>query len=123
MPVLLFRLSGVSEEEADQVRALLDKHSIEFYETTAGRWGVSMPGIWLPDGSQADEAKGLLNEYQAERQARFQNEQQGLMQTSVLSSLWASFWQRPVRFVLALAAILFVLGLSLYPFIDLFVDQ
>lgn len=122
MPVLLFRLNGVSEEEADEVRALLDTHSIHYYETTAGRWGVSMPGIWLPDEEQSSEAKALLQNYQAERFQRFNQEQHHLMQQSLASSLWTSFWKKPVRFTLVILAVLFVLGLSLYPFVDLFIN-
>lgn len=122
MPVLLFKLSGVSDEEADDVRSLLDAHGIEFYETTAGRWGVSMPGIWLPDNSQYTEAAELLSDYQAKRKERFDDEHQQLMNESPLSSLWISFWQKPFRFLLALIAIVFVLGLTFYPFIDLFTE-
>ena len=33
MRVLLFKLNGVPEDEADEVRALLADHGIDFYET------------------------------------------------------------------------------------------
>ncbi|MFC3151875.1 DUF6164 family protein [Litoribrevibacter euphylliae] len=123
MPVLLFKLNGVSDEEADDVRSLLDQHNIDFYETTAGRWGVSMPGIWLPDNSQYTEAAELLDNYQAKREERFAQDHQQLMNQSIASSLWANFWRKPVKFLLAIVAVVFVLGLTFYPFIDLFVNE
>ena len=47
MALLLFRLRNVPDDEADEVRHLLNENSIEFYETSAGNWGISMPAIWL----------------------------------------------------------------------------
>ena len=45
MSKLLFRLRNVPDDEADEVRELLTQHSIEFYETGAGNWGISMPRV------------------------------------------------------------------------------
>ena len=56
MAQLVFRLKNVPEEEADDIRALLDEHDIEFYETSAGRWQISMAGIWVRDKEQAQQA-------------------------------------------------------------------
>jgi hypothetical protein len=39
MAKILFRLNGVSDEEANDVRELLANHAIDFYETSAGNWG------------------------------------------------------------------------------------
>lgn len=36
---ILFRLSGVPDDEADDVRMLLTDNAIDFYETSAGNWG------------------------------------------------------------------------------------
>ena len=52
MPELLFKLRNVPDDEAEEVRQLLNDHEINFYETRAGGWGISMPGIWLPDDRQ-----------------------------------------------------------------------
>jgi hypothetical protein len=119
MPILLFKLQGVSDQEADEVRSLLESNSIRFYETTAGRWGVSMPGIWLPDEEQHDEAVSLLQSYQQERSRQFREDYELLVQSGNQPSLWSNFWQRPIRFTLAVVAVIFVIGLSLYPFLDL----
>ena len=56
MPVKLFSLRGVPDDEADEIRALLAQHAIDYYETPPGNWGVSMPAIWLPDDSELARA-------------------------------------------------------------------
>lgn len=67
MPELLFKLRNVPDDEAEEVRQLLNDHEISFYETHAGSWGVSLPGMWLQDDSQLKEAKSLIETYQRER--------------------------------------------------------
>jgi len=47
MAVQLFKLKGVPEDEAEDIRNLLTNHYIDHYETPAGNWGISMPAIWL----------------------------------------------------------------------------
>jgi hypothetical protein len=67
MSTLLFSLRGVPDDEADEVRELLVEHNINFYETPAGNWGVSMPALWLKDDSDLANAQILLNIYQQQR--------------------------------------------------------
>lgn len=67
MAIRLFSLCGVSSEEADQIRNLLFKKNINFYETPTGNWGRSMAAIWLTDESQLSIAKKVLDEYHADR--------------------------------------------------------
>ena len=122
MPELLFRLNGVSDEEADEVRALLDDHAIEYYETTAGRWGVSMPAIWLPDEQEPEEAKKLLENYQAERSERVRAELNEMISNGTQPTVWTKFCSQPFKFVLAVVALAFVVGLTLYPFLSLIDD-
>ena len=47
MSKLLFKMRHVPEDEAQEVRELLASNKIEFFETFAGNWGVSMPALWL----------------------------------------------------------------------------
>jgi hypothetical protein len=68
MPHLLFSLRNVPEDEAYEVRELLSEYEISFYETSAGNWGVSMPGLWLRDDLDLPKAQQLLDEYQQQRQ-------------------------------------------------------
>lgn len=68
MAILLFSLRGVPEDEAYEVRELLNQHQIDFYETSAGNWGVSMPALWLRDEINLEKARQLLAQYQQQRQ-------------------------------------------------------
>ncbi|MGV8932232.1 MAG: DUF6164 family protein, partial [Luteimonas sp.] len=44
MSKLLLNLRQVLDDEADDVRAFLDAHQLEYYETTPSRWGISYGG-------------------------------------------------------------------------------
>lgn len=70
MPYQLLNLRNVPEDEADEVRALLDAEAIPYYETQPGPWGISMGAIWIKDALQAQRAQQLLDEYSHERQRR-----------------------------------------------------
>ena len=61
MSKLLFKLRNVPEDEADDVRNLLTTHQIDFYETSAGNWGISLSAIWITHDEQFDEAKRLFD--------------------------------------------------------------
>jgi len=69
MRVLLCRLDGVPEDEAEEVRELLRAHRVDHYETPGGLWGISVAGIWLPDEEELPRARQLLESYQATRAA------------------------------------------------------
>ncbi len=117
MSVLIFRLNGASEEEAAQVRELLEQHDLVFYETSAGRWGISVAGLWLLDEGQKLRARELIEQYQGERKLQFEHwwaEQPGF-----LMGLWRSFSARPIAFVLTAILLLAILFISLSPFLHL----
>jgi hypothetical protein len=67
MAILLFSLRGVPDDEAYEVRGLLTEQQIDFYETSAGNWGISMPALWLRDHAQLAQARELLANYQQQR--------------------------------------------------------
>ena len=70
MPYQLLNLRNVPEDEAEEVRALLDAQAIPYYETPPGPWGVSMGAIWIKEATHAQRAQQLLDEYSHERQQR-----------------------------------------------------
>ncbi len=119
MPVKLFALNGVPDDEADDVRALLTASEIDFYETSAGNWGISIAAIWLHDDSQLAKARALLDEYQRQRLARarddYQQQQQEGRQRTVLDLIR----ENPLRFFGYLAAIAVILYLSIQPFMQI----
>ena len=63
MSALIFRLRNVPEDEAMQVRDLLDEHRIDWFETSAGNWGIGMPGLWVKDVDDAQRARTLIDTF------------------------------------------------------------
>lgn len=116
MPLQLFNLRGVPDDEAEDIRQLLDEHAIEFYETSAGNWGVSLPAIWLGDGSeQFDEAKRLIDAYQIERTERARAAYRQLNAQGGGRSIFSIIWERPVQFGVYLMVIALILFITLTP--------
>jgi hypothetical protein len=74
MPVKLFSLHNVPDDEAEEVRELLRSNEIDFYETPAGNWGISVAYIWLHDENELEKAKALIDNYQQERLIRVREE-------------------------------------------------
>src|SRR5690606_17261104 len=116
MSKLLFRMRNVPEDEATEVRELLESHGISYYETFAGNWGISMPALWLRDESRLQEAKQLLQEYQQQRAIRVRAELEQLRAAGEAPSLLDSFRAQPWRFALYTAAALFILFVSVSAF-------
>ena len=65
MAIMLFKLRGVPDDEAEEVREVLKGAGIDFYETPPSRWGVSMEAIWLQDEEQMERARALIDGYQS----------------------------------------------------------
>ncbi len=119
MSVLLFRLRNVPDDEAEEIRQLLTEHAIEFYETSAGNWGISFAGIWLRDKAQLAQAKALIEAYQKERQARARAAYEQQLREGSQRRMVDLIRENPIRFLIYLAVIGLVLTLSVKPFLDL----
>ncbi len=119
MARLLFKLAQVPDDEARDIRALLDEHQISYYETSAGFFRVGLDAIWLGDGTQEERARELIREYQAERCIRQQQNYAQLVEAGQVPSMWQVFCAQPIRFIASLIAIIFVAGLTLIPFVML----
>jgi hypothetical protein len=119
MALLLFKLNGVPQDEADDIRTLLDTHAIDYYETEQGNWGISLAAIWLRDESQKEEAKRLIDEYQQQRYEKARQEYEAKREAGELETLLGRALRDPLRFILYLLAILGILYLSIIPFIKL----
>tara|TARA_R100001440_G_scaffold29664_3_gene47615 strand:- start:51632 stop:52003 length:372 start_codon:yes stop_codon:yes gene_type:complete len=117
MPHFLMNLRNVPDDEADDVRALLDDNNVDYYETPPSRWGISMGGFWARDADEAARAKALLKAYQQQRfttqKALYEQQKQ---EGSVLS-FGQRLWRRPVTVLAVLVAVVFILALSIGPFI------
>jgi hypothetical protein len=112
MARLLFSLRGVPEDEAAEIRTLLNSHSVDYYETDAGNWGISMPALWVHDDETHAVARQLLDDYQHNRfiQQRAYYEQQKKLGRQ--RTIWHILLEKPVQVILSLAFITFIIYLS-----------
>ena len=109
---LLFRLANVPEDEACDVRQLLDDNHIDYYETDAGRWRLGVDALWLKDKSQLQQARDLISQYQ---QQRYQQAQQQAVQ----QSWWQVLKAHPLQLLMTVLSVVIVLGVSILPFLHL----
>lgn len=119
MSALLFKLRNVPDDEADDIRALLDEQNIDIYETTAGNWGISMPAMWVQHDEDLAAGKSLIKAYQVQRAATSRaayNEKKRLGQTP---SIWQSFAKRPLASLGIILFCVFVLYVMISPFVKL----
>lgn len=119
MPILLFNLKGVPDDEAEDIRALLNSNGIDYYETPAGNWAASVPAIWLNDGSQRPQARLLIDQYQRERLIRARAEYAQLQKDGKHRTILDLIRENPIRFIVYLAAIAVVVYFSTKPFMDI----
>ncbi|MFC3552258.1 DUF6164 family protein [Lysobacter cavernae] len=117
MSKLLLNLRNVPDDEADDVRAMLDEHRIAFYETTPSRWGISSGGIWVTDDAAIVEAKRLMAIYQAQRQTRVRAEYDAARRAGTAETFWTVLRAEPARVALTVLGILFMLALVALPII------
>ena len=118
MAKLLLNLRYVPDDEADEVRALLDEHAIEYYETRPSMWGVSAGGIWVRHDDSAAAAKRLMAEYQERRRVKARGEYEAAKLAGA-ATFAAAFRAHPLRTAAILLGIALVLALSAAPFLML----
>lgn len=119
MAALIFRLRNVPEDEADGVRALLDEHAIDWYETTAGNWGIAMPGIWAGRDDQISKARHLIERYQIERTASQRQLYEEQRRNGESPTLASRILQHPIRVLGIVLFCLFILYVSIHPFLQM----
>ena len=119
MAKLIFKLKSASYEEADDIKNLLTENKIDFYETPAGNWGISMNALWLKDEAQSIQAKQLIDEYQLIRSQRIKLETQQKIDNGEIETFFQRLLSRPVQFITILAIILFILYISIMPFLEI----
>jgi len=117
MAILVFRLNDVPDEEADAVRGLLNDNHINYYETSAGKWGFSVAGIWLTDNEDKPRARELIDAYQLEHASQSRQAYQTRQEAGELDTFMTRLLRDPLRFILYVMIILFILYVSLVPFL------
>lgn len=118
MSKLLFRLRNVSDDEAEEVRQLLDDNEIAYFETSPGNWGISMPAIWVKEDAQYKQARRLLDQYQSERTIRIRQAYEISKERGETRTSWEVFRENPLKFISYLVLIGVVLYLSLRFFLS-----
>lgn len=119
MAKLLLNLRHVPDDEADDVRAMLESNRIAFYETPPSRWGISAGGIYVSEDAAVPEAKRLMAEYQAQRRLRARAEREAAIRDGTAETFSTVIRTQPLRVLLTVIAILFLLGLTALPMLML----
>jgi hypothetical protein len=115
MSRLLLNLRHVPDDEADDVRAMLDANGIAYYETPPSMWGISAGGIYVKENADLPEAKRLMAGYQAQRRVRARAEHEAAVRAGTAETFWTVLRTEPLRVVLTVLAIAFLLGLVALP--------
>ena len=116
MAVLLMKLRLVPDDELAEIEALLDTHELDYYTTTAGAWGISMPALWLVDDSRLDEARALLDQYAVERQARAREAWRVQGEAGARRTVVDMARENPLKWTFSVLAVGALLYVSLVPF-------
>lgn len=113
----LMKLRNVPEDEIAEIYELLESHDVEFYETSAGNWGISMPALWLVHADQYPRVRAILDEYSQQRLQRVRAEYEMLKQEGKTRSFIDMFRENPFRVSLYLAIIAALTYFSIAPFL------
>ena len=112
MTTLLLNLRRVPDDEADEVRTLLEQNQILFYETAPSMWGISSGGIWLTQPEDRERAKALLADYQQDRARRQREAYEEAQREGRLR-------EQPLRVAGLFVVVLVLLLVTLLPFLTL----
>ncbi len=119
MPVLVFKLKNVPEDEASDVRKILDNNKIDYYETTAGNWGISMPAVWVKEKTQAERARMLIEIYEQKRFTEEKEKYQQRKYRGEQKTMLDAFKQKPLHVVIYFSVAALILYLSFRLVLDL----
>lgn len=115
MARLILNLRNVPDDEARDVRGLLDEHAIEYYETPPSRWGISMGGIWLRNDAEYPRAREILDAYQSERAVRARQAYAERKRRGEVETLAGVVRRRPVEVFVYAAAAAGIIALMMWP--------
>lgn len=119
MAKILFRLRHVPEDEANDVRQLLNQHAIDWYETSAGKFQISFPAIWVRDDADEPRARQLIDTYQQQRRREIRAEQAEREANGVADTFFNRAIANPLPVLGTLLFVALILYLSIKPFITL----
>ena len=111
MSKLLLNMRNVPDDEADEVRAMLDEAKIGYYETRPSRWGISFGGIWVEDERDVDRANALMAQYQDQRRDRARAERAAALRDGTAETFADVVRREPLRVLLVVLGIIGMLAL------------
>ncbi|MEO7065480.1 MAG: DUF6164 family protein [Rhodanobacter sp.] len=117
MSMLLMNLRNVPDDEAADVRAMLDEQKIAFYETRPSIWGISAGGIWVTEDVAYADARRAMDDYQQQRSIRARAEYAAAKRAGTADTFLSQLRAEPVRVVMSVLGILVMLSLVALPFI------
>ncbi|KRG47317.1 hypothetical protein ARC20_03020 [Stenotrophomonas panacihumi] len=117
MAKLLLNLRNVPDDEADEVRALLDEAKVDYYETRPSLWGISAGGIWLRDGAEHPRVKALLDAYQQRRGETARARRAAELADGSGETFGSLLRTRPLFVIVTLLGMVAVAALVLLPFL------
>ncbi|CAH0992318.1 hypothetical protein SIN8267_02437 [Sinobacterium norvegicum] len=120
MAELLINLRNAPADEIDDLIELLDSHQIDYYQTSGGSFGLSLPGLWVNDADQFQRARSLIDQYQHERQQRIRAQFQQAKDSNQHDTVWARLKRIPNRMITFSIMIFIVIIASIKPFMDMF---
>ena len=119
MTTLLLNLRRVPDDEADEVRTLLEQNQILLYETAPSMWGISSGGIWLTQPEDRERAKALLADYQQDRARRQREAYEEAQREGTAPTLAGRLREQPLRVAGLFVVVLVLLLVTLLPFLTL----
>ena len=115
MSKLLLSLRHVPDDEADEVRAMLDEYHVAWYQTPPGFMGLFAGGVYVKEDAAFDRARQLMAKYQSQRQAKARLEHEAAVRDGTAETFRSQLRAEPVRVVLTLLAIACLIGLMAVP--------
>ncbi|HET6430596.1 DUF6164 family protein [Dyella sp.] len=112
---LLMNLRHVPDDEADEVRAMLEAHGIAFYETRPSLWGVSAGSIWVTEDATFADAERAMAEYQRQRSDRVRSDHAAARRDGTAPTFLTQLCAEPLRVVTIVLTILGLLALMALP--------
>lgn len=65
--IKVFDITGAPNDEVDDIRNLLDRNGVPYYETPRANFGISVAAIWVRNEKEYKKARALIDEYQKDR--------------------------------------------------------
>lgn len=120
MARLLLNLRHVPEDEAEEVQALMRQHGIACYATPPGPFRISAGGIWIKHDADYPRARELMDDYQQARAASARQSWQEARASGQAATLWSVIRHQPLKVLLLLAGVIFVLAFFFAPLVVFF---